>query len=498
MAAKRGSILFEIIIFVTALLLVVTSVMSYFFITQQKKSLENEIKLRGLSLVKNLSNSISDGILTKDELSVSRILADTMNNKGLIYIDVVNKQNLIVGSNNLELTGSEYKAPQDIIQEKDAEGMVIYAAQDGAKIMDFSSPVLAKGMIKIATAHLGISYGLIEAVLYDMYRNAAIISLLSLILGVAGACFLGITITTPLKTVTRGAKIIGTGDLSHRIQVKSGNEIGTLATIINMMTKDLKNSQELVVKQEIMDRDIEVARQIQLALLPKKMLAVPGFEVGKYYMPTKEVGGDYYDIKYLAENKYAFMVADVSGKGVPAALVMAMLKSIVDSEASPSVESHVTMKRINERLFPDLKGDMFITAFYCVMDTDASVLDISSAGHTGGLVFRAATGDVMFYNPRGIPIGTDPGPKFNNIIKNDHVTLSGGDVIVVFTDGITEAMNADHVQYNMKRLISAIKSSCTRSAENITEYIVNDVKKFAGKAEQSDDIALLVLKKTLN
>ena len=493
MAKKFMSIKWEITFFIVVLLVVVIGSLSYFVLDSQKKSLTLEVKLRGLSIAKNLANNIADPILGEDELAVASILSDVMANKGVKYAQVVGLDNKIRAHNNMELMGGKYAEPKDAREIEAGNFRILMISGADGRIMDFSSPVMAKGKLNLGTVHIGVSYSIIEDVLNKAFLNVLVISIIAIMLGIVGAFFLGVGISRPINVLANGAKIIGTGNLGHRIVVKNKNELGALAAVFNMMTTDLKNAQEMMVKQQRMERELEVAKEIQLSLIPKDIAAIDGYEVAAYYSPAKEVSGDYYDVMSLGRGKYGFVVGDVSGKGVPAALVMTMARSIIHSESDADLESHITLQKLNQILYPDLREGMFVTVFYGILDAATGMVDMASAGHNDTYV--CGKDGVVPHNPKGFPIGTDPGPRFDKVVKNDKFKLEKGEILVAFTDGITEAMDPDNKEYGDGRFIEVIGASAGKSAVEIADNIVKDVEKFTRNAEQSDDISLLVIKR---
>lgn len=494
----KTSIKWEISFFIVVFMIVVICVLSFFILKAQKEALTNEVKLRGLSIAKNLANNISDFILTEDELSIARIISETMNNKGIEYVLVVDEKKIIKAHNNLELLGTSYKEPENaqIIEEKPNK-ILLFTDQKNNKKIDFSAPVIAKGKIKLGTVHLGISYLLIDDVIKTAYIKVGIISGFAVLFGIIGAFILGITITRPIGKLAEGARIVGTGNLDHKINVKSSNELGELANIFNVMTVNLKKAQEVMIKQQRLERELEVAREIQISLIPKDIAKIPGYEVNAFYKSAKEVGGDYYDILPLNKERFGIVMGDVSGKGVPAALIMTMARSMLHSVALKNFNeiSSETLKELNSIIYKDIKEDMFLTIFYGLLDINRNIIDISSAGHNDTIVFRKKSVGIEPYNPKGFPIGTDPGPRFDKIIKHEEILLEKGDKMVIFTDGITEAMNKENQEYGDVRLLDIIKTNGDKNSKELMEAIISDVNKFVNGAEQSDDIALVVLER---
>jgi len=217
----KSSIKWEISFFIVAFMVVVIGVLSFFILRAQKQELTDEVKLRGISIAKNLANSISDFILTEDELSIARIISETMNNKGVEYALVVDERNIIKAHNNLELLGTNYKEPKNTeILDEGQYKILFYIDDKDNKKLDFSAPVIAKGKIKLGTVHLGISYSLIEDVIKAAYIKVGIISALAIIIGIIGAFILGVTITKPIGELANGARVVGTGNLDYKIKIK--------------------------------------------------------------------------------------------------------------------------------------------------------------------------------------------------------------------------------------------------------------------------------------
>jgi len=494
MAAARGSIKWEIAVFISVLITVVTAGISFLVLDTQKRSLTNEVKLRGLSIANNLASNVADFILTEDELSTASLLKAAMDNNGARYAFVADA-GVIKAHNNIDLNGSRYNEIKDFeIIEDPKYDIRLYRAENGEKVIDFKSAVLAKGKLNLGELHFGLSYGVIEKVLKEAFLNVLVIALIAVALGITGSIMLAMTITKPIGILAEGAKMIGAGRLEHQIKVKSRNEIGQLAAIFNMMTVDLKKAQEAAIKHNRLERELEVAREIQMSLIPKAMERIPGFEVAAYYEPAKEVGGDYYDLIALPDGRFGIVMGDVSGKGVPAAFMMTMARSILHSEAPAMPDPATAMKRLNKVIYPDMKDGMFITVFYAMLAPASGEVNMSSAGHNDTYVIRTA-GNIEKYNPKGFAIGMDPGARFDKKIESQAVSMQNGDSLIVFTDGITEAMNAKNEEYADERLEKVCAQNAGKSAQETVEAIIKDVKAFVSGAAQSDDIAVLVIKK---
>lgn len=493
--AKR-TIRFELTAFIAALVLVITVGLSLLVLSAQENSLKEELKLRGITIARGIAGSIADFMLTDDQLSMATIITDGMKNKGVKFILVTDEKGRVKADNSMELGGAAYAQPAALeVLESGDMGVTVYADKNYGKVIHFTAPVVAKGRLKLGTVHAGISYSVVDDVLKSAYLRVVVISIGALLLGILGAFLLSGEITKPVKKLAEGAKIIGTGELGYVIEVKSENELGELARSFNKMTGDLKAAQDSLVKQQRMERELEVAREIQMSLIPKDIAQVEGYEIASYYNPAKEVGGDYFDVIPFGEGKTGFVVGDVSGKGVPAAFIMTMARSIIHSESTPDLSSMDILKKLNSTIYPDMRDGMFITVFYGLLDLKKNEIDLASAGHNDTIVYREKGGTLEKYNPKGFPIGMDPGPRFDKVVKNEKVKIGKGDSVVLFTDGITEAMNKENKEFGQEKLEEIIAASAGKSAKETADRIIEEVYSFAAGAEQSDDIALIILKK---
>jgi len=245
-----------------------------------------------------------------------------------------------------------------------------------------------------------------------------------------------------------------------------------------------------IKRTEALKREIEIAKQIQESLLPKKIPEVKGLDICAFIKPSSSVGGDYYDF-ISNSDRHAFLIADVSGHGIGAALLLASLRSVVrlTYELVPNIQD--LLVSINRIIYRDTSEiGMYATVFigeYYPDDTFA----YSNAGHVAPIFFRNSDGSISELEIHGSPVGLfdDEGYGFNS------VKLSKGDVVVAFTDGVTETKNEEGEFFGVERLKEIISENCNKSASEICNAIVGKLMEFKGDAEQRDDITLLVIKK---
>lgn len=244
-----------------------------------------------------------------------------------------------------------------------------------------------------------------------------------------------------------------------------------------------------------LDSDLETAREIQSILLPDSSPDIPGYEICGLNVPARHVSGDYFDYLRIDDHRWGVAIADVSGKGIPAALVTGMCRSTLRGAAPGSTSAADVLSNVNRRLYPDIKQDMFISMLYAVLDTRGSDVTVARAGHDAPLLYRAAGREVLPLRPPGIAVGIDSGSVFDRVIVNETVTLAPGDGLLLYTDGATEALDAHESEFGLARLIQSLQASAPKGAAATVENIAAELREFAGEAAQHDDITLIYIRK---
>jgi len=244
-----------------------------------------------------------------------------------------------------------------------------------------------------------------------------------------------------------------------------------------------------------LDQDLAVAHEIQRILLPANAPDIDGFQIAAINVPAKQVSGDYYDYITVDETHCGIAIADVSGKGVPASLIMAMCRSVLQSHAAGQLSPANALRVVNAQLFPDIKEDMFISMAYAVIEHGSPTLTLSRAGHDAPLLYSARDQSVSKINPPGMAMGIDSGGVFNRVTSDFSLTLEPNDCLVLYTDGVTEALDVMGDEFGMANVIKAIQASATDGAAGIITRLTDDLRAFVGSHPQHDDITLIVIRK---
>jgi serine phosphatase RsbU (regulator of sigma subunit) len=258
------------------------------------------------------------------------------------------------------------------------------------------------------------------------------------------------------------------------------------ARIRAVLRRSLLTRQE---EQELRDgrQALDEAARIQQALLPKEFPAIPGFDISGAWLPARSVSGDYYNVLRLTDRHFAFCIADVAGKGMPAALLMANLQAAVVAFAKSSASPDVTCRNINQLMAGNVAQGRFITFFYGVVDTSANLLSYCCAGHNPPILVRSDN-SVVNLEAGGMVIGLTSDATF----ESETVPLQPGDRIVLFTDGVTEATAPDGEQFGVKRLLNILKAGRDDNAQVTKDAVISAVSDFSHGIFH-DDVTLLVI-----
>jgi serine phosphatase RsbU (regulator of sigma subunit) len=334
-----------------------------------------------------------------------------------------------------------------------------------------------------------------------MYTMAFVAGLFLVILLVAFGMGLALarSITGSVHALFTGTERLRQGDFGHKISITSQDQLGELADSFNSMTSSIEELLQQKAVKERLEQELRIARQIQMSLLPQGSLIVPGVTLAAHCEPAREVGGDYYDFLPIDEHRLGILIADVSGKGTSAALYMAELKGIVLSLSQQHLSPRRLLIDANRILSRHLDSRSFITMSYAVMDLQARTLTYARAGHCP-LIYRpgdyCTAREPQVLTPDGMVLGLqiDDGSLFNRLLEESTIPLGAGDLFLLYTDGITEAMNEAGECFGDQRLADLVHEHGDLHSDQLRERIVQDVRLFAAGAAQQDDMTLVLLK----
>jgi phosphoserine phosphatase RsbU/P len=245
-----------------------------------------------------------------------------------------------------------------------------------------------------------------------------------------------------------------------------------------------------------LDHDLEIARDIQRILLPSEAPAIDGFQISGINVPARQVSGDYFDYIRVDDERLGVAIADVSGKGVPASLIMAICRSVLRAEAARNPSPADVLRKVNRQLYPDIKEDMFISMAYLILDHHRDSITLARAGHDAPLLYKQQSQTVTPVKSPGMVVGIDSGNVFDRLTVDFAISLERDDCLVLYTDGVTETLNAEGDEFGLDRVIQAVRARANDGAQAIVKKIIQDVRDFTGSLPQNDDITLIAIRKT--
>jgi len=449
------------------------------------------------------------------EKTAKRISDEILNhvkNPFIGYAIIIDKDGVIQAHPDIdEFVGKKYVWPEGTEPLKEREELKIQRCFfKGEPHYDIAAPVIVRDK-NIGTAHIGrVHIGLREDyILKDIQKakeKIIYVTIIAIILGSAGAYILAALIVKPVKALVKDAEILGGGNLDHHIRVSSHDEVGTLAATLDATRIKLKDAREKLIINERLARELEIAREIQMTLLPKETPHLERVEIGTLYRAASQVGGDLYDFFWVSEKELGIVIADVAGKGVPGSLMMTMAKAVIRAKAVRSESSdHLlpvgtggdpasVIRKTNQMIAQDIKKGMFITANYSILNVETLRFNFVSAGHNDTLVYNSRTGELREYNPKGIALGLDKGKLFDMLLQDQELTLSSGDLLFQFTDGVNEAMNNRKEEFGEERLKELIQKYAHQNANDFLFSLDREIREFTEGFPQSDDITAVVVK----
>ncbi len=324
----------------------------------------------------------------------------------------------------------------------------------------------------------------------------AIMGFIGILLLTAAVVSIARTITKPLRTLACSTHLLATGNFDLELPpVRSNDEVGILAHDFQAMKDSLKeyirNLTETTAAKERIQSELNVAKDIQASLLPRIFPPFPNrpeFDIFASMDPAKEVGGDFYDFFFIDDKNLCFLIADVSGKGVPAALYMMVAKTLLRTEGQRLAEPEQILARVNNTLDEDNESCMFATVFCAILNTGTGEVRFANAGHNPPLVMDS--GGIRYL---ALEAGFVLGPISDTMYKTERFFMQPGDVLFLYTDGVTEAMNPEEALYGELRLLHALERVSKDNIFEMIHYIRNEVKDFANGAPQSDDITMVAV-----
>ncbi len=304
--------------------------------------------------------------------------------------------------------------------------------------------------------------------------------------------FLGhLGVEVNLGGVPLGTLMVNTHS-ARRFEAEEAQLLGMLATQL-AQTLERERLQQEALERRSLERELELASEIQYSFLPRSCPAIPGYDIAAYYSPARHIGGDFYDFIQITRpvSRLGIVIADVTDKGVPAALFMALSRTLLRATAFDELQPAAVLEKTNRFILQDSHSGLFVTCFYTVINTRTGELVYANGGHNYPLFYRHKTGEVESLRAQGIVLGIVPKPQFEQRSR----TIASGDVVLFYTDGVTEAMNPQREMFGHERLETVLRQNHQHSSYDIIQAVRDQVEAFAVEGGQSDDITMVVIKR---
>jgi len=292
--------------------------------------------------------------------------------------------------------------------------------------------------------------------------------------------------------IISNTEVIGVFDLeSDDLNAYSEDDLQVLlllASQVAIIIEKVMLHEQLIEKKRL-EGQLEVARQVQLELLPARDPQLVGYDISAYNFPTEEVSGDYYDWVQIYDDQIGLVVADVSGKGVPAALLMAFLRASLRAATHIGYSPHISMAKVNYLLWESIERNQFVTAFYGILDVTNKTLTYTNAGHNPPILFDK-DGNYRFIDRGSVPLGMFRDTRYHEY----YLTTEPGEVLLLYTDGVTEAQNSHGEEFGRERLAEAVKTNRELGARELIAAVHHEVIAWTDGRGATDDVTFFVIK----
>jgi len=469
----------------------------WYFLQHERDVLKEKYILNSAEIVKSLGQYSKERMIKGNTLPIIKLVQQIKKNtENVREVFVMDKTGKIIAHSDVQklytkfemrekVTGSSALAGVQRITFKDENG-------EGYRLIE----TITFQNVDIGEAHIVIGAEDAKKVMAGKKANILIVTLVVFALSVLGIYILLGLIMKPLMQLKDGVIAIGEGRLDHKIELDGKDEFTDIANAFNDMAKKFKGVQAELVEQEKVQKEIQVAKEIQTTLLPKDLPETEGFDIASFYRAARDVGGDYYDVMKVGPGLIGVIVADVSGKGVPGSLVMTITRTVVRLVANQNRSAKNVLVKVNNFVKEDMKKGMFVTAFYLVLDSLSRKINFACAGHDPLLIYRAKEDKVYWVKPKGFPLGISlPDDElFRTVMAEENVKLQKDDLLLIYTDGVTEAMNGKREQFGEQRFVEAVKKYGKLTSREFISNLETELKNFTQGYPQNDDITLVAVK----
>ncbi|MCP4566249.1 MAG: SpoIIE family protein phosphatase [FCB group bacterium] len=315
-----------------------------------------------------------------------------------------------------------------------------------------------------------------------------------LLIGITGIYLLSFFFVRPIGRIVSRVRRFSEGDLDSQLPLTGAGEFYEISKALNELIMRIRRDSKNIIEREILHKEMQMAENIQKALIPSHHPTVPGFNIGTIYKAARMVGGDLFDFLIIDDNTLGVVVADVSGKGVPGSLVMSMVRTALRLEARGNRSARDILINLNDFVAGDIKRGMFVTILLAIIDTKTGRINFASAGHNPLIHYNSREKEAAFINAAGMPVGIKADrEEFAASMESGEITLEENDYLLLYTDGVTEGRGSGKNAYGTDNIIGILEENEGSSAGHLANLIETDIARFIGSQDQHDDITMVIL-----
>ncbi len=486
---------------VTGLIVLLIVASSYYFIESRmitgiKGQQEDNMRALTESVASLAGRYILNGrtYVEFDELAFS--LSSQMTDLARVTL-VDTAGTILADSRDIKLLRKRYTPPAGVNSGIGADGETQEFKADNLKMSYLRTPIMNQGL-KLGEVIIEFSSSSVDAKIAEARTETFLLIFLELLLGIAGIYFLSNYFVRPIIAITEQVERFAKGGEAGELPVEAAEEFFVISKALNEMMTSIRRDSVKRAESEKLDKEFEIAGEIQKTLMPRNIPAIPGLDLGFFYRPASHLGGDLYDVFEIGEGRYCMIVADVSGKGVPASLVMSVLRTVVRFKAPGEQSPAAILRKVEEHITLDIPEGVFVTAGLAVYDSHTREFRFVSAGHNPLIHYRSAEARFELVNPKGAPLGLSSFATDGvaAVHEEKRFVLADGDFLCVYTDGLSDLADESGARLGPEGLLGMLESVATdvqtQAASEIVDTLVEKLDSYRGTEKQDDDITVLI------
>ncbi|MBL0715608.1 MAG: SpoIIE family protein phosphatase [Desulfosarcina sp.] len=478
----------KFVVLSTLLTIIISSIISGVILKRQSDDFREQLITMGRTLIRIIADQAPDKLLNEEDLVLFQLVQDVATEDQVAFALITDVEGIIRADSRSERINTPFQMPPGYrdLQEI-ADTRIGMFERPGETYLYFEKPITFQD-IPVGKVALAISQQQVRQNIAGATRYIVVVTALIILLGVFMSLLVSLYFSKPIDRLMYGIRAILDGDYDHQVQVNRNDELGDVGNAFNQMAQGLK-------ERQIMRRSLELAMEVQRSLLPSRVPQIEDLDIAGKSIYCDETGGDYYDFIDTGEQglgKIGLVLGDVSGHGIPSALLMATARAFIRQRSYLAGSIAEVVSDVNHLLTQDVENSSsFMTLFYLSIDMQERCLHWVRAGHDPAIYYDPENDRFDYLVGKGVPLGVDGDWAFEENQRND---LRPGQIIVIGTDGIWETRNAEGVMFSKTPVLNLIRRNREGTAHQILEAIIEGLDRFRRGVELEDDVTLLVIK----